>query len=311
MTLLKKFSPLHLCATQALGLWPKLSIEELKTLKQSFEQNLELPEFLLFKVEPYLNDSAVFQILEDRMGDWQKRYHVVSCLCPTYPQTFLHLQNPPPLLFVEGELSWLKPQTINLAVVGKREIHAHTMKWMNEEFYKFLEIQGASKNINILSGGARGIDQKAHTGALLYQHPTTVLLPSGLDCIYPQSLLSLKDSILENSGALISHYLPEAPMRKQNFYSRNELIAALADACLVIAAEKRSGTYKTALYCQTLGTPLAVLPSFPLDTHYSGSLQLIYDGATMVRDASDLCLFKSLVQPKSTVTIDQIQYSNT
>ncbi len=298
------WSHLHLCAGVALGLLPKLSLEELREVLKTLEHS-HLSPSLALRIEDKLTSASTYHTIEETLQSWQESFFLLTPFSTLYPPSFLHLASPPPLLFVQGHPTW--DTHFNLAVVGKRDAQTHTLKWMNEEFQKFLTYDVGP--LNIVSGGARGIDQKAHGSALLYKKATTVFLPSGLDCIYPQSLLPLKESILENQGALVSHYLPQTPMRKHNFYSRNELIAAMADLCVIVEAEKRSGTYKTALYCQNLNTPLAVVPSFPLDTNYSGSLQLIYDGAMIVRDHKDLSLLKSL-QPKPTITVDQIHKGN-
>lgn len=301
------WSLLHFCVGQALGLLPQLRLEDLKVFHHiedfSIDHLWDRPETQVLGalLEPFLSQLSVYHTIDETLQKWQSEYQILTPFSPLYPRSFYHVSTPPLLLFVQGQITW--NTHFNLAVVGKREAQSHTLKWVHDEFYPFLSYEMGS--LNIVSGGARGIDQKAHTGALLYQKSTTVFLPSGLDCIYPKSLLAIKESILEHQGALVSHYLPHTPMRKHNFYSRNELIAALSDACLVIEAEIRSGTYKTALYCQNLNTPLGVVPSFPLDTNYSGSLQLIYDGASVIRDRKDLSLFKAL-QSKSTIAIDQI-----
>lgn len=293
----------HLVAGELLGLSPKLSISELTNVQGHIAFDHRINEDLKYKMQTFENCIHTFNAIDQQIQYWQKELHytLLTPFCLSYPTGFLRLPDPPRLLFLLGTPSW--ENAINFAVVGKREARPHTVRWMHDEFYKFLEHQ---KALNIISGGARGVDQKAHSGAIIHHLKTTVLLPSGLNNIYPSTLLDYKTSILENGGCFLSHYLPDTQMHKKNFHHRNQLIAALADMCLIIEAEKRSGTYKTALYCQEMGTPMAVLPSFPMDQSYSGSLQLIYDGSTMVRDHKDLSCFLSL-NTKTTISMDEIQ----
>lgn len=265
----------HTALASLLGMIPKLTAPKLLSATQDFN---------------FLNPLDTFQVVDDKLKAWEKEKHytLLTPLCEDYPASLLQMRSPPLMLFVLGHLSW--QNNFNLAVVGRREPKTYTHQWMDSEFFKFVK---PLSNINIISGGARGIDQKAHLCAITLKKPTTVVLPSGLEQIYPTTLNQFKDNILENKGCFISTYLPETPMYKKHFHDRNELIAALSSALFIVEAQVRSGTYKTALYGIELHKPMGVLPSFPTDINYSGSMQLLYDGAHLIRDHKDLHCFTS------------------
>jgi DNA processing protein len=142
-----------------------------------------------------------------------------------------------------------------------------------------------------ISGGARGVDSIAHTISIRMGLPTIAILPSGMRNIYPSSLREIVNSIIDCGGAVISEFSSDQKMQKHFFQKRNRLIPAFALATLVVEARTRSGTMITAQESIEQSKPLFVLPSHPMDANSSGSLDLICDGATPVRDAKDLILY--------------------
>jgi DNA processing protein len=139
-----------------------------------------------------------------------------------------------------------------------------------------------------VSGGARGIDQKAHSLSLLAETPTVAFLPSGMNALYPRQFSDWIKPIVQQGGAVISEYEDEQEMQKHHFLQRNRLISALAEATLIIEAGLKSGTLLTAKQSVEQSRPVWVLPGHPLDSGFKGSVNLICEGATPVRDAQDL-----------------------
>src|SRR5262249_19494386 len=76
--------------------------------------------------------------------------------------------------------------------------------------------------------------------------------------------LSLFDSIIASGrGAMMSPFLPcEQPLR-WHFPKRNRLIAALADAVLVVEAAGRSGALGTAAEARALARRVMAIPGSP------------------------------------------------
>ena len=107
----------------------------------------------------------------------------------------------------------------------------------------------------------------------------------------------------------MSEYEDDIGMEKHFFAQRNRLIAALGKATLIIEARKGSGTVLTAQRALEQSKPIWILPGHPMDPGMRGSLDLLQDGGTPVRDAIDLIqLFDSEVQNFSCYDQDSLKY---
>ncbi len=133
----------------------------------------------------------------------------------------------------------------------------------------------------VVSGGAIGVDTAAHVGALEARGPTTVVLGTGADIIYPERNARLFAAVVEAGGGLLSMFPLGAQPRPQNFVRRNELIAALADV-VVVAATVSSGSLHTARHALRMQRPVAAVPGTP------GSDALVAAGAAVIESTDDL-----------------------
>ena len=215
----------------------------------------------------------------------RRGWHLLTPVDDDYPSRLLKGMDPPLCLTVAGSLDVLHEPAVS--VVGSREATVESLLWMEQELGEFL-----SKTKTVLvSGGARGVDQKAHSLALRNSCPTIAFLPSGLDCLYPPDLADWVTAIVDGGGALVSEYPNSLRMARQNFHQRNRLIAAQGLSTLIVEARPRSGTLITATRAAEIGRSLWVVPGHPQKTSHGGNLQLLAEGATMVRHAEDLILF--------------------
>lgn len=222
-----------------------------------------------------------------RFQDYQKRgFEFVAPGRMDFPERLLLIPDPPRGLFLWGARAALDSQA--LAVVGSRDPSNWTLEWMESELPRFLR---ENPKAILVSGGARGVDQAAHRLSLRHGRPTVVFLPSGFDEIYPKSLLEWTSSVFASGGVFVTEYAPEMPMRKNYFRERNRLISGLSQATLILEARQKSGTGLTAKAAAEQGRALFVVPSHPRDSSYSGSLQLLSEGAVLLRDAQELTAF--------------------
>ncbi|HSG98412.1 MAG TPA: DNA-processing protein DprA [candidate division Zixibacteria bacterium] len=166
-----------------------------------------------------------------------------------YPPRLLRLGDPPPLLFVCGQLP--DPDKTAIAVVGSHHADAigiaEAVNWG-----KGL----VARDVVVVSGLARGIDGGAHTGALAGNGTTVAVLGSGFDNIYPPEHRALAEEVT-TQGALISEYPPSAPLTKARLVSRNRLIVGLCDAVVVVrVSETTKGSMEAIKRARDIAVPV-------------------------------------------------------
>jgi DNA processing protein len=128
-------------------------------------------------------------------------------------------------------------------VVGSRNIIPETT-----EIVHYFTTVACNKNINIISGLAKGVDEKAHITALENNSKTVAILPSSLDNILPTSNRHLANEIVEQGGLLLSEYPPGSPKKPENsnYLMRNRIQAGISDAVFVAQSAVDGGTMTTA-----------------------------------------------------------------
>jgi DNA processing protein len=157
-----------------------------------------------------------------------------------------------PLLLVRGAL----PHAKQVAIVGARAVDSYGRACARRVAGSVLKL-----GFRIVSGGAEGCDAEAHRVALESRSPTVVVLGHGHDHLYPKHHAELFESILNGGGSLVSPYWPTVPPKGYRFRQRNEVIARLARAVVVVRARRKSGTLSTALHARQVGRPLLSIPS--------------------------------------------------
>ncbi|MEQ1821864.1 MAG: DNA-processing protein DprA [Fimbriimonadaceae bacterium] len=193
-----------------------------------------------------------------------------------YPPLLQTVELVPPALFIDGDWSCLSEPTV--AIVGTRNASTYG-KAVSQKFASAI----ASAGVTIVSGGALGIDAAAHRGALEVGGKTAAVMITGIDGSYPREHEALFRQI-KKEGCLISQFSVGAKKLAWDTrpLARNQTIAALSQALLVIEAPFRSGALSTAHAANDLGRQIFVVPSNIDNLNFKGSHSLIRDGATLV-----------------------------
>lgn len=203
-----------------------------------------------------------------------------------YPQNFYSMLEPPLFLEYIGEPVWLKYQI--LSIVGARKIHTWTERWLQSEIPLFLQAQPL---IAIASGGAVGVDQCSHWAAIKSERPTIVILPCGVNNLFPANLNQMKKYVLQSGGCFLSEFENDQAVRKHLFFFRNRLITALASVTMVAQASVRSGTFLTVHHALANGRTMVTLPAHPMMTDFTGNHHLMKEGCFYVLTNKDLLNF--------------------
>jgi DNA processing protein len=169
-----------------------------------------------------------------------------------------------------------------IAIVGTRAATAYGRR-LALSFAKELGAAGCS----IVSGLALGIDAAAHEGALEAGAPTFGVLGGGHSRLFPQRNRELAERMVTARGAVLSPWPPEHPALPHQFLERNAVVAALADAVVVIEAPARSGALNTANWAAGR-IPVLAIPGDVDRRHVEGCHALIRDGAILARTPADV-----------------------
>jgi DNA processing protein len=239
---------------------------------------------------PHLGEAVARQVQESlRRGDVDKelalmeRHGVRLVLLgdADYPVTLSKIDVPPRLLFVRGEFS---PQDIqSIAVVGSRTCTSYGKRVAQRLGYDL-----AKAGCTVVSGLARGIDGMAHRGALDARGRTIAVLAGGLSKIYPPEHTELAEEIITSGGALITEASMLMEPMAGMFPARNRIISGLSRAVVLVEAAEKSGALITARHAAEQGREVFAVPG-PVDSVASaGTLQLLRNGAKLVRNAGDV-----------------------
>jgi DNA processing protein len=118
----------------------------------------------------------------------------------------------------------------------------------------------AQAGVCIVSGLARGIDGAAHRGAIAASGLTAAVLGTGLQHVYPYEHRELSLQVQE-SGAVVSQFVPGFTGSASSFKKRNYLIAALSQLVVVVEAKLHSGTAHTIKQALAQGRKVGLLRS--------------------------------------------------
>jgi DNA processing protein len=201
---------------------------------------------------------------------------------PAYPALVRRTFDPPPVLYVRGQVTPAGTEGPPIALVGARAATS-AGRALAEAMARDLASAGAT----VVSGLARGIDTAAHRGALRGRGRTVAVLGSALDRLYPGENADLAAAIAEE-GAVVSEFPLGTGPKPGHFPRRNRVIAGWSRAVVVVEAAARSGALITARYALDEGREVMAVPGHPSQRGSSGANQLLRDGAALVRDAADV-----------------------
>jgi DNA processing protein len=200
---------------------------------------------------------------------------------PAYPHLLREIYDPPPLLYVRGNMELLDRHSI--AIVGTRRPTPYGNQ-MSERLAREL----AERGLVIVSGLARWIDSCAHKGALAAPCGATVgVLGCGIDVVYPKENKKLFAQ-MEERGAIITEFPMGSFPAPQNFPIRNRVIAGMALGVVVVEGAQYSGSLITGRLAMEFSREVYGVPGNVTQPTSFGPNQLIKQGAKLVTGWEDV-----------------------
>ena len=198
-----------------------------------------------------------------------------------YPQRMLNCYDSPALLYYKGN-SDLNSSKI-IAIVGTRN-HNDYGKNICEKFIEEL----INEDVLIISGLAFGIDSIAHKTAVKNNIKTIGILAHGLDMVYPSQNTSLAKQMIKEGG-LLTEFKSNTKPERQNFPSRNRIVAGISDCVVVIETGIKGGSLITAELGNGYNKDVFAFPGRVMDTKSEGCNYLIKNNkAALITCANDL-----------------------
>ena len=198
-----------------------------------------------------------------------------------YPKRLLEIYDPPPLLYVRGDVQVLNHYSIS--IVGTRRPTPY-----GNQIAERLARDLAERGLIIVSGLARGIDSSAHRGACAASRGGTVgVLGSGIDVLYPKPTRKFVEEF-EKRGAIITEFPVGAYPAPENFPVRNRIVAGMALGVVVAQGAQYSGSLITSRLAMEFGREVYGVPGNITEPVSFAPNQLIKQGAKLVTGWEDV-----------------------
>ena len=196
-----------------------------------------------------------------------------------YPPLLAEIPTAPRVLYVRGSLTPADGSAV--AMVGSRRCSSYGTRTAGS-----LARSLARAGLTVVSGMALGIDAAAHRGALEAGGRTVAVTATGHETVYPPQHRELAAEIAA-SGAVVTEFpMGQAPTRGL-FPQRNRVIAGLSLGTILVEAGRKSGALHTIRHANEQGREVFAVPG-RIDDGCDGCLDVLRDGATLVRGADDV-----------------------
>lgn len=289
-----------------------LDVREWNTLARWLAAKSLAPEDLVQgDIDAILGDWDDRRIARDRLLALLDRGHALAMVMerwlgtglwilgrsdPEYPTRLRnHLrESAPPLLFGYGEIRHFRNRGV--AIVGSRNAPGQDLQ-LAEDLGRAVSEGG----YNVVSGGARGVDDRAAVGAFAAEGTVIAVVADSL--VENASKKQYRDHLLRSDLVLTTPYSPEAGFSAGNAMGRNRLIYCLADAAVAVSsANGAGGTFGGAITNLKGGwVPLWVAPT---DDPASGNPALVEGGASWLPSRADLDIDALFAWPDSAKPAD-------
>lgn len=226
--------------------------------------------------------SQVFERAEKELEFClEHNIRIISYRDKAYPRRLLQCPDHPVVLFYKGNGNLNESKM--LSVVGTRRVTPQG-RLICQDIIKGLSDQG----VTIVSGLAYGVDVTAHRASIEHKLPTIGVLAHGLDRIYPRDHHEVAQRMVEDGG-LLTEFISNTNPDKENFPTRNRIVAGMTDATLVVESQGKGGAMITANLAFDYNRDVLSIPGRPGDVFSEGCNKLIQSNrAALVQNSTDV-----------------------
>lgn len=170
----------------------------------------------------------------------------------------------PSVIFTRGDKSLLNKDSV--AIVGSRKANDISLK-----FTENIAKREVEKSKVIVSGYAKGVDQKALDSALMYNGKSIIVLPQGI-LTFTSGFKKFKKEIDNGDLLILSTYFPKASWSVPFAMARNVIIYGLAVEIFVAESNFSGGTWSGVLEGIKRNQKIYVRKPFPNENNANNKL---------------------------------------
>lgn len=192
-----------------------------------------------------------------------------------YPPLLRECEDAPIGLYIKSAspASCLWTQKRTIAVVGSRDISPYGKEWCERIVS---EIASSHVQPMIVSGLALGTDICAHLTSMEHGLPTTAVMATGPESVYPHRHREIAERMCFTPGcALITDYPPGTAPLAVHFLRRNRIIAGMSDSTILIESKVKGGGMMTSRLAFSYDREVYALPGRIDDIRSQGCNHLI------------------------------------
>lgn len=234
-------------------------------------------------IEPNEVDE-VKSFLEPKLGS----FSVAINSTPSWPQKMLDSENPLPLIYFRGDLGLIESKSVS--VVGARKASKQGLMRAS-----LIAKQLVDHEITVVTGLAAGVDTAATRASLNNNGRTIGVIGTPIDEYYPKENRLLQEEVARDHLLLSQvpfYKYSNQPFKTKRYYfpERNELMAAISDATIIVEASDTSGTLIQARACLRQGRPLFIMRSCTENTSATWPSRFLEKDNVVVLDNVDQVL---------------------
>lgn len=198
----------------------------------NIKKKLNLPDETVERIERLLSRSGQFGVEMSSLNN--KGIFTLTKLDKEYPSIYRTKlkKQAPPVLYYSGNLLLLNNKGVS--IVGSRDIDQAGI-----EFTEKLSERCTNDGLNIISGGARGVDSIAEKKANESDGTTVIILADSMDRKIRNK--DTRDAIIRNQSLILSPFRPDMPFQTYAAMERNKYVYALANFVVVVSSDYNKG----------------------------------------------------------------------
>ena len=199
---------------------------------ENIKKILNLSEDEVARIERLLSRSGQFGIELSALND--NGIYTLTSFDKKYPESLNNKlkKHAPPVLFYAGNLSLLNNKGIS--IVGSRDIDYAALKFTEQ-----LSRRCTNDGLNIISGGARGVDSIAENIANKSDGTTVIVVADSMEKKIRNK--ETREAIMKKQSLILSPFRPDMPFRAYAAMERNKYVYSLSDFVVVISSDYNKG----------------------------------------------------------------------